>query len=388
MIRRTIAGMAVALCVAHAAAQPVHSGFPVDIAIAKAPAPVSAGGQTRLLYELRIANFYAGEVTLDRIEVHAPDGGVLATLSGPALDAQLMAIGAAAGDGPAHVLRGGRAVIVFIDLALAPGAPVPTGLSHAFTFKVNLPDGRSLERVVSGAPVQVGPAAPVIAAPLRGPGWVAANGLAEPDHRRSFNAVDGHEYLAQRLAIDWVRLAPDGRFFHGDPKVNASYPGYGAEVLAVAEARVAAVIDGLPENAGNNPASGRTVTLESITGNAIVLDLGGGRYALYAHLVPGSISVKTGDRVKVGQPIARLGNSGNSDAPHLHFQLMDANSPLGAEGIPYAIASFAETGVLADLTALDTGTPWHPVPGTQRKTRHDEFPLDNAVVDFGPAAPR
>jgi hypothetical protein len=387
MIRRAIAGLATVLCVAHAAAQPVHSGFPVDIGVAKAPAPVSAGGQTRLLYELRITNFYAGDVALDRVEIHAPDGRVLATLGGPALDAQLMTIGAAAGDGPAHILRGGRAVVVFIDLALATGAAVPAALSHNLTFKVNLPDGRSLERIVSGVPVQVGPAVPVIAAPLRGPGWVAANGLAEPDHRRSFNAVDGHEYLAQRLAIDWVRLGPDGRFFHGDPKVNASYPGYGADVLAVANARVAAVIDGLPENAGNNPASGRTVTLDSITGNAIVLDLGDGRYALYAHLVPGSIRVKVDDRVTVGQPIARLGNSGNSDAPHLHFQLMDANSPLGAEGIPYVISSFAESGVLADLAALDNGTAWRPAPGAQRTTRRGEFPLDNAVVDFGPAAP-
>lgn len=388
LFRRVLAGLATGLFLAQAAAaQPAHSGFPVDISIAKTPAPVTVDGRTRLLYELRVTNFYAGSVELDRVEVRAPDGRGLATLSGKALDAQLMLIGAGDDTPSPHVLGGGRAVVAFIDLALAPGAAAPAALSHAFTFKVLLPDGRSLERVVVGAPVRVGPAAPIIAAPLRGAGWVAANGLGRPDHRRSFNAVDGQEHLAQRLAIDWVRLAPDGRFFHGDPKVNASYAGYGEAVLAVANARVSAVTDGLPENAGNNPAAGRTVTLDSITGNSIVLDLGGGRYALYAHLIPSSIRVKVGDRVRVGQPMARLGNSGNSDAPHLHFQVMDAPSPLGSEGVPYAHASFVETGLLEDLSGLESGAPWRPSASAPRVARHNEFPLDNAVVDFGPARP-
>ena len=387
MILRLVAGLAAALFLAGPAAeQSAHSGFPVDISVAKAPAPVAADGRKRLLYELRFTNFYAGAVELDRLEVRGPGGQSLATLVGPALEAQLMSVGAGADAGPAHVLGAGRTVIAFIDLALSPGAATPAALSHAVTFKVRLPDGRSLERVVNGAPTAVGPPAPVIAAPLRGAGWVAANGLGAPDHRRSFNAVDGQEHLAQRLAIDWVRLSPDGRFFHGDPKANTSYPGYGAAVLAVADARVSAVTDGQPENAGSNPASARTVTLDSITGNSIILDLGGGRYALYAHLQPGSIRVKPGEQVKAGQPMARLGNSGNSDAPHLHFQLMDANSPLGSEGLPYALAAFTQTGVLPDLGGLDSGAAWQPAPGARSTPRRNEFPLDNAVVDFGPDA--
>ena len=87
-----------------------------------------------------------------------------------------------------------------------------------------------------------------------------------------------------------------------------------------------------------------------------------------------------------GQVLARLGNSGNSDAPHLHFQLMDANSPLGAEGVPYALAAFSETAVLPDLTGLDSGAPWRPAPDLRPVRRRDEFPRDNAIADFGPAA--
>ena len=149
----------------------------------------------------------------------------------------------------------------------------------------------------------------------------------------------------------------------------------------MADGTVSAVIDGEPENEGNNPVSSRTVTLDSITGNSLVLDLGQGRYALYAHLQPGSIKVAVGDKVRAGQVLAKLGNSGNSDAPHLHFQLMDANSPLGAEGLPYAIAGFTQNGILPDLSGLDTGQPWPGEPGPAA-AHSAEFPVDNAVVTF------
>lgn len=62
-----------------------------------------------------------------------------------------------------------------------------------------------------------------------------------------------------------------------------------------------------------------------------------------------------------GQVLARLGNSGHSDAPR-------------------------ETAVLPDLTGLDSGAPWRPAPDLRPVRRHDEFPRDNAIADFGPAA--
>ena len=215
-------------------------------------------------------------------------------------------------------------------------------------------------QVHSGFPVNVAvpkPPAPVLGAPLRGGRWVAANGLFSVDHSRSFNAVDGREHLSQRFAFDWVKLGSDGRFFKPDAKANANFAGYGADVLAVADGTVSSLVTDLPDNEGNNPLSGRSVTLDTITGNSLILDLGQGRYALYAHLQPGSLKVALGERVKIGQVLARLGSSGNSDAPHLHFQIMDANSLRGAEGLPYALASFAQVGTLPDLSGLDDGRP-------------------------------
>ena len=188
---------------------------------------------------------------------------------------------------------------------------------------------------------------------------------------------------AQRFAIDWMQLGPDGRLFRDNPKSNGNFYGYGAEVLAVADARVADLRDDVAENQGNNPRSGRHVTVDSAVGNYITLDLGEGRFALYAHLQPHSLKVKLGDKVTAGQVIASLGNSGNSDTPHLHFHLMDANSPLGGEGLPYELNTFTQTGTVdGSEELLDAGEPWRPRGKDKAAVHNHEFPANNAVVTF------
>jgi hypothetical protein len=84
-----------------------------------------------------------------------------------------------------------------------------------------------------------------------------------------------------------------------------------------------------------------------------------------------------------GQVLALLGNSGNSDAPHLHFHLMDANSPVGAEGIPYELDSFTQLGKAnGGPEILDSGQAWQPKSGEAPRSLRHEFPVDNAVVAF------
>ena len=122
--------------------------------------------------------------------------------------------------------------------------------------------------------------------------------------------------------------------------------------------------------------------MDNIAGNYVILDLGPGRFALYAHLQPGSLKVKLGDKVMAGEALARLGNSGNSDAPHLHFHLMDANSPLGAEGLPYELETFTQLGAIHLLEVLDTGQAWRPQTQSPPIVHRREFPVDNAVVTF------
>ena len=71
-----------------------------------------------------------------------------------------------------------------------------------------------------------------------------------------------------------------------------------------------------------------------VIGDAVIVSHGNSEYSVYAHLKPGSIRVKVGDRVTTGEAIAKLGSSGNSTEPHLHFQLCDRPSGVSCAGIP------------------------------------------------------
>src|SRR5262249_55425450 len=193
-------------------------------------------------------------------------------------------------------------------------------------------------------------------------------------HRGAMTPVAGGPPTAQRFAIDWLQWGGNAQSFTGDRLDNRNYRCYGAEVLAVADGAVVAVKDGIPENIPGANSRAVPITLETVGGNHVILELGGGRFAFYAHLQPGKIRVKTGDRVTRGQVLGLLGNSGNSTEPHLHFHICDRNSPLGAEGLPYALTSFEIQGKGAIGAG---GFTWNP---NAVERRINEMPLQNAVV--------
>jgi murein DD-endopeptidase MepM/ murein hydrolase activator NlpD len=170
-----------------------------------------------------------------------------------------------------------------------------------------------------------------------------------------------------------LQLNPDGRSFAGDQKDNKSYRCYGAEALAVADGTVVATKDGIPENIPGPSSRAVPITLETVGGNHIILDLGGGRFAFYAHLQPGSLRVKNGDKVRRGQVLGLVGNSGNSTEPHLHFHISDANSPLSSEGLPYVFSSFEVQG---------RGWGWKPSASSSTEKRQDEMPMELEVIRF------
>ncbi len=366
-----------------------HSGFPVDIIAGPAPQPFMADGREHLLYELHLTNYAPLPIELTGIDVLGDGNNALASYHGQVLNKMVIPVEKLSSadeppsDGNAPAIGEGHSVVIFLDLTLDPGARAPAELHHRFSFSVTPKSGK-IERTVNGPVVTVvQERTPVLSAPLRGSSWAAFNALGSVDHRRSLNAVDGRERIPQRLAIDWMRLGPDGRLFHGDSTANANFYDYGAEVLAVAAGRVSDVKDGLPEYIGSSARSTRNITIDNAAGNYVIVDLGHGRFALYAHLQTGSLKVRVGDTVKAGQVLVLLGNSGNSDAPHLHFQLMDANSPLGSEGIPYELETFTQLGVVPDDPAVeDNGQVLLPKSAEKPAVHQHEFPVNNVVVTF------
>ena len=254
--------------------------------------------------------------------------------------------------------------IVYMWVTLDGPARVPAGIEHKITVKA----GRSQAEITAQCSrIAVGREIATIAAPLRGDNWQAGNGPSNSSgHRRTLIPIDGRARIAQRFAIDWVRQNADGKTFTGDPLDNKNYRAYGSEALAVADGTVTEIKDGIPENVPGENSRAVPITLETVGGNHVVLDIGHSRYAFYAHLQPGSLKVKLGDHVKRGQVLGLVGNSGNSTEPHLHFHLGDANSPLGSEGIPYALESF-------------DAKPKAGAPLTKHKM---EIPTEDEIVTF------
>jgi murein DD-endopeptidase len=220
---------------------------------------------------------------------------------------------------------------------------------------------------------------PMLGPPLRGGPWAAIYKAEWPrGHRRVFYSVDGVARLPGRTAIDWVLLDDQGRIATGDPDLARNALGYGAEVLAVADATVAASRDGVPEVERVSANSKHAENLAA--GNYVSLDLGGGRFAIYEHLIPGSLRLKPGDPVRKGQVIGQLGFSGDSTGPHLHLHVADAARPLLGEGVGYGFEAFALLGRYEDLGRLGS-SPWTPLAGLD-PARRNELPASNVVVRF------
>ncbi|MFD7863466.1 M23 family metallopeptidase [Streptomyces sp. NPDC059783] len=128
---------------------------------------------------------------------------------------------------------------------------------------------------------------------------------------------------------------------------NRDFPAFGAPLLAVADGTVVRASDARRDHLSRNSLPGLVYLMvveasvrdvvgpRAVVGNHVVLDLGGGTYALYAHLRHGSLRVRVGETVRAGQQLAECGNSGNSTEPHVHFQLMDHPDPDVAIGIPF-----------------------------------------------------
>ena len=336
--------------------QPSSSEAPVDAVVPARPIPFrGADGQSHLMYELHITNFSRDELRLRRIEVLGGRGPI-ASFEGRELLDILTLVGIEAYD--TRALGPGLRAVAFLNLSL-PDNMAPANLRHHLTFA-----GATLDL----APVALQTSKPiVIGPPLAGSDWLAMNGPgSRSEHRRALLAAGGHVVAPQRFAIDWMRLKTTDSRFTGNSKNNQNYGAYGAAVLAVAEATVMRMKDGIPENTPGEDPDPVLITDETETGNYVILDLGDGNYCLYAHLQPG-VRVKVGDRVKRGQTLALIGNSGNSTEPHLHFQVMNGTSSLlDPEGVPYLIDSF------------------ELLSGRNGGTKTDALPMENMRVKFGP----
>jgi len=315
-------------------------GLLAEVSTPVPPTPFTTAGKTNLVFEVHVTNFMGGDLLVSRLDI--VDGRTtLMSYEGADLTGILTQARQNVTDARS-IPAGGRAV-AFVWVSVDSGRTIPKSVRSRIWAGGQSLDGP--EVVVSTAkPIVVGP-------PLRGADWVALNGPANASgHRRALIPLGGRPEISQRFAIDWVKYGPSGSRFSGDSMNNASYFAYGSDILSVGDGVVTSLTDGIPQNVPGITSRAVPITLETVGGNYVIVDMGSGHYAFYAHMQPGSLRVKVGDRVRRGQILGLVGNSGNSTEPHLHFHISSANAPLAAEGLPYLIDSWDLAGAAGERT--------------------------------------
>jgi hypothetical protein len=266
--------------------------------------------------------------------------------AGGALPADGPEVGPSAPGGFSMRVPGGNSGLMYFDVTYTDVAQIPRLLSHSITVAVlaggpGLPARYAATGYTNSVPVGCRPLI-VLHPPLVGHGWLNGNGCCTiidtsgGGHRGNIYPINGVLQAFEQFAIDYSQIGPNGTCCNGPPPAPNSWWGYGAPILAAASGIVVEVVDGLPDQQPVGTVS-PDLPLANFAGNSVIEDIGGGRYIGYAHLRPGSIpaSVRKGAPLRAGDLIGRLGNSGNSTAPHLHFQVMDRSSFLDATALPF-----------------------------------------------------
>ncbi len=305
---------------------PTGPPAPGSIALSSlvSPMPFKAEDKWHLVYEIMVKNQGQKSIEIDQVEIL--DGTQrLAMYQGRDLT-DLMS-------SDTRRINAGKLSLIYLWISVAENN-IPTILRNHIKFAgASIPETYDVA-VDTSSPVVLGP-------PLKGKNWVAVE-ISNTSHHRAALDFNGSLRIPQRFAIDWVQIGADDETFSGDSRVNSNYHAYGAEILAVRDGVVVSTKDGSPEN---TPGVEPPENLETAGGNWILLDMGNNQFALYGHLIPSSLRVQQGQRVRKGDILGLLGNSGGSSEPHLHFHVANVfdtknSSTLNAEGLPYVFESF------------------------------------------------
>ena len=283
-------------------------------------------------------------------------------------------------------LTGGQSGVMYFDVSYANSSDVPCSI--ALRVHSVQPEIKAMpESTLLSPPLKLSSQTPVLLAPpLKGDGWVNGNGccLEVGPHRLVVNAMNGTLDPSEGFAIDWIKVNREGRAFRTDGKKSEDWLCYGVDVLAVATGTVVETMRDLPDEPPGEEPTGLKVS--EIAGNHVLLDLGNGRYAMYAHLAPHSLTVHVGDRVRTGDKLGQVGNSGNTTGPHLHFQISDRPSTLDVTSLPFVFESMMLQGQtplnLYDIENYSTKGTALPIDRNSAKRLTGAMPLSRDVVDF------
>jgi murein DD-endopeptidase MepM/ murein hydrolase activator NlpD len=161
-----------------------------------------------------------------------------------------------------------------------------------------------------------------------------------------FVVAGGHDFneehkgeWSQQYAYDILALGPHYEIVKTNGETNEDFFAWGREILAPAGGTIVYARNDVQDNPHpdvvlTNVFLKLPEPMWAVAGNVVVIDHGNGEFSLLAHMQKGSVRVKAGDKVRQGQVLGLLGNSGNSDGPHLHYQLMAGGVLYRNDGLP------------------------------------------------------
>ena len=207
--------------------------------------------------------------------------------------------------------------------------------------------------------------------------WLASTACCTPNvHRDLRVAIDGRRIeTGETFAVDWALIKND-KLYDGDGKKNEQYYGFGADVFAVADGTVVSIQDGKSDTPPGVAMIPKTKS--DFGGNHVILKIASNVFALYEHLHPGSLKVKVGDVVTAGAPLAKIGNTGPSLGPHLHFGLSDRPDIFTGRSLPFIFDSFTVAGTVD----LKTSEGDHIVISPESRQVRSAYPLYGGIQNY------
>ena len=319
----------------------------------------ASDGRNHVEYDLLVVNTFGEPVTLTDVVVRGSNGNRLLTVTGRSLAAATQSL-------YTHVA--------------SPVVAASAAVSNRIDYKLpTVPDAVIVDdTTVQGSTVDVDRAHAVrIESPLAGKGWLATSACCSPNVHRDLRLSAGGLRLttSETFAVDWA-LARGDRIYDGTGSTNEQFYGFGAPVLAVADGTVVAVQDGIAESAPFTTAAPETK--EGFGGNSIMLKIDDRVYAFYGHLQTGSLTVRVGEKVKAGQVLGKLGNTGPSQGPHLHFGLLDSPDAFTGTSLPFVIAKATLTGTVDFASSAGDTLVISP----ESRALTNVYPLYGTIMDF------
>jgi len=369
---------------------PTTTFTPVVSQVLTVPQPVKASdGNYHIAYELLLTNPVGVAVELQEVEIrNRKSGNVLLALGGPELKQQFNTLGhgepGSAGD---TSIASSSTAVIWLDVVVPNAENLPDEIDHRVVGKAVTPEGgKPFEAILS--PLALNRTEPIALGPPVGPGkWLMSEGCCRDytHHRHGLAPIDGRLMVPQRFAIDFFLLDDSNRTWTNDPRKLTDYLSYEHPTLAAADGEVVAASDGRPDQQPPEPPP--IPPIADTVGNHVIIKVNPNTYLLYAHMKPGSIRVKAGERITKGQQIGVIGTTGNSTTPHLHFQILSTPTFFPTDSMPYVFEAFDLVGheserVWDDNLGLqpDGTIPVNPAinPGPRRNV----MPLDRDIVMF------